>query len=39
MPLESLQVDFLNKTYAIKKKNTHFFLAFEDLDIETYVYL
>ena len=35
MPLESIQLDYSNKTYAIqKKKNTHLLLDFEDLDIE-----
>jgi len=34
MPLESIQIDSSNKTYAIQKTNTHLFLAFEELDIE-----
>ena len=28
MPLESIQLDSSNKTYAIRKKNTHLLLAF-----------
>jgi len=28
MPLESIQIDSSNKTYAIRKKNTHLLLAF-----------
>ena len=34
MPLESIQIYSSNKTYAIRKKNKHLFLAFEELDIE-----
>ena len=39
MPWESIQLDSSNKTYAIRKKNTHLLLAFEELDIETDVSL
>ena len=39
MPLESFQTYFSNKAYAIWKKNTHIFLAFEELDIENDVSL
>ena len=35
MPLESLQTYFSNNPYAIWNKNTHLFLAFEELDIDT----
>ena len=34
MPLESIQLGSSNKTYAIREKNTHLLLDFEELDIE-----